>query len=179
MKILPLIQPALVKAVGQQLLQREALALALSVQADHRQVGCELHHHLPAGAAGHAVILAAPGDHNGVEVPVSLTDRLDHGRPFGAYRGAVGGVLHVAAGEYCAVLAQQRRAHREVGIGYIGTLQHGHRHITKLFFRHGASSFDLFRFLPCLYLSSARPYRCRAGSTCPAAPAAPDGRRAQ
>ena len=132
-------QPALVEAVGQQLPQAEALGLPLTVEADDLHLRGEFHHHLAAGAAGHAVVLTFPGDDDAHKVPVPLADGLEDGGALGADGAAVGGVFNVAAGENRAVGALQRRPHRKVGIGDIGPVQHGHGGPAKLVSCHEAS----------------------------------------
>lgn len=57
--------------------------------------------------------------------PGGLADRLQQGGTLGTDRGAKGGVLHIAAGKYSAVPAQQSGSHRKAGIGCIRKSMHG------------------------------------------------------
>ena len=109
-------QPGVVEAVGQQLAQRERLALTLAVEADDLQLRGKLHHHLTARAAGDAVVLAAPGDGDADEVAAAFAHGLEDGGALGADGHAIGGVFNVAAGKDGAVTALKRRPHRDVGI---------------------------------------------------------------
>ena len=97
-------QPRLVEAIGQQLLQGKVLGLPFAVEADDLHLGGELLHHLPAGAAGDAVVLALPGDDDAFEVPMALTDGLEDGVALGIDGEAVGGVLKFEGSEYLGVM---------------------------------------------------------------------------
>ena len=134
-------QPRLVEAIGQQLLQGEVLGLPLAVEADDLHLGGELLHHLSAGAAGDAVVLALPGDDDAFEIPMALADGLEDGGAFGADGETVGGVFNVAAGEHRAVAALQRRTHGKMGIGAVGAVQHGNGGPAQFLFCHGMTSF--------------------------------------
>ena len=154
------LQPALVKPIGQQFPQGEFLCLALAVEADDLHLRGKLHHHLAAGAAGHAVVLRPSRNGDAHEIPVPLADRLDNGGALGADGAAVGGVFNVAPGKHGAVAAFQRGPHREMGIGDVGHVQHVDGLLAKLFFRHGYHSF-LFS-----YCTPLRPVR-QPSSACP------------
>ena len=73
----------------------------------------ELHHHLPAHAAGGGVLgehaLLAAHDADGVKAPLSLADGLEKRGALGAVGRAVGGVLDVAAAVELSILGQQTR----------------------------------------------------------------------
>ena len=134
-------QPRLVETIGQQLLQGEVLGLPLAVEADDLHLGGELLHYLPAGAAGDAVVLALPSDDDAFEIPMALADGLEDGGAFGTDGETVGGVFNVAAGEHRAVAALQGGAHREMGIGTVGPIQHGDSRGLQFFTGHGKHSF--------------------------------------
>ena len=99
------------KTVGQELFQRESLLLTVAVEADDLQLRGELPHHLTAHAAGHAEVLALSGDDNAAETSVALGHSVENGVALGADAGGIGGIFHVAAGEYRAALTFQCRAH--------------------------------------------------------------------
>ncbi|MPN32267.1 hypothetical protein SDC9_179745 [bioreactor metagenome] len=99
----------------------------ISVAPGHQnlQLRREFIEHLPAGAAGPAIIGAAPrhGQPDPI-VPMPLADRLEKGGALGADGGAEGRVFHVAACEHRAVGAKNGRAHGKAGIGHIGKMEH-------------------------------------------------------
>ncbi len=102
-------QPDRIYRVGDQLFERRVRRLAFAVEADDLHVGTELVEHLTARAAGPAVVLAAAGDDDALELRVSLAHRLERRGALGADGEAVAGVFDVAAGEHRAVLAASPR----------------------------------------------------------------------
>ena len=135
--------------------------------SQHPQPGRKLVQHLPAASAGPAVVPAPPRDGNGGPVvPVALADRLQQGGTLGTDRGAKGGVLHIAAGKYSAVPAQQSGSHRKAGIGCIRKSMHGKRACYQLLVCHICFLLivgpDLTpdALFPLLY--PARPFRTRS-----------------
>ena len=81
-------------------------------------VGSKLRQHLTASAAWRAALVIAVDDRDGLDADalrqLSFRNGAEHGRPFGAIREAVGGVLHVAAADDFALAGEQRRADIEV-----------------------------------------------------------------
>ena len=53
---------------------------------------------------------------------MSFSPNLDRGSPFCTYGESIGGVLHVAPEHHGAVRAEERRTHRELGVGRVGEL---------------------------------------------------------
>ena len=101
----------------------EVLGLPLVVEADDLHLGGEFLHHLPAGAAGDAVVLALPSDDDAFEIPMALNDGLEDGGAFGTDGEAVGGVFNVAAGVGLTIFCQQGCAYFKIGIWCIRILQ--------------------------------------------------------
>ena len=112
------------KTVGQQLRKGHGLEAGVMDQVDYKVIGAEFPHHLAADAAGRegagddSVLAAADGD--GGKIPVAVVDRLEEGGAFGADRGGVGSVFHVAALIDGAVGAEQGGSHLVAGVGRVG-----------------------------------------------------------
>ena len=111
----------------------------------HLQVGGKLIEHLPAGAAGPAVIGAVAHHCQTGKGPAALTDGLDQGGALGAEGGAVSGVFHIAAGIYGPVRPLQRGAHGEAGVRNIGFFQHGEGQLHQSLIGHRTVSYTHLR----------------------------------
>ena len=153
------------EAVGEEVVQRKGAFLARCVQTDDLQIRGKFPHHLPADAAGNAEIIASAGDHDPLECGVALSNGMEDSVALGTDAGGLGGVFHIAAGVHGAVLAFQSGAHGKVGIGDIGTVQHGNRcslqfvsghEITPLYIKFTEAMHQPERFRP-FWASTALP----------------------
>mgnify|MGYP001646557849 CR=1 FL=1 len=135
-KFLKFSEKCAVKAAGHQLAERHPLCLACAVEADDLHIGGKLIKELAARAAGVAEILAVADDDDAAELGMPLADRLDGGSALSAEREAVAGIFNVAAGIDRTVLALERRADREMGIGDIRAVEHFDRLLHQLMFAH-------------------------------------------
>ena len=79
---------------------------------------------LPAHSTGsHEGLLQVGGNSNAGDLSVALRHGLQHGRPLGAHREAVAGVLHVAACDGAGgglVGAEDGGPHLELAVGGVG-----------------------------------------------------------
>ena len=120
---------------------------ALAEQAN--QMGGKLLQKLAARAAGITIFFAVAPDGDADKVAVAAAHGFHRRGALGADRVAVGGVLHVAAGEDRAVAALERRTHGEFRVRHIrifgGLLRHVHQfligHIRLLLFPPAVSRY--------------------------------------
>ena len=86
---------AAVKAIGQQILQRQLQGFSLLIHQDHLhgELRIELRQHLPAHPAGGGEPLC-PGSHSDTgKFQMALADRFEHGGALSAVGGGVAGVF--------------------------------------------------------------------------------------
>src|SRR5699024_7008867 len=84
----------------------------------------ELVEQLPAPAAGHDDLRLTVDAGEGGDAATSGQLQLTHQGAFGTEPDAVGGVLHIAAGDQPAVISQGGGADRVAGVGRVG-VSHG------------------------------------------------------
>src|SRR5699024_3240035 len=108
---------SVIEGVRQELVEPVAHIAAPRLGAEHLHGLGKLGQELPAGAAGHAVVLALAPDGDADKILMSLADGLAGRGTLGADGAAEGGVLNVAAGEHRAVRALKRRANRKLRRG--------------------------------------------------------------
>src|SRR3984893_13658720 len=116
------------------------LEFPFQVGEDNLRVAAKFPDNLPASSARRRERISVGHDGHGVEPALAFGDCLENRDALGAQRQAVGGVLHIAAGENSARFRAHRSANAKVGIGRMRVFSSSPRgRNQRVVFTHGRS----------------------------------------